>query len=198
MDEPNTSEQTAETESNASSGSGQFMDIQTPKSSDTAPPLPGPAAMGGSVPNFNESLSSEETTATVQSAPAAVATPAPDATVASSSDVPEQPADPDHNPLAIPPQAAHKSGAPVVAVVVAIIVALALAGLVIFTFMKSKNASSTSKKAPTTAATQTTAKPLASPADVDATNKDIDTSLSKTDDTKDFPAADLSDKSLGL
>lgn len=92
----------------------------------------------------------------------------------------------------------HKSsGVPVVAVVVAIIVTLALSGLVIFTFIKSKNDTNLGETTSTNSKITAT-KPQASPEDVDQATTDIDTSLSSIDDAADFSASEISDQSLGL
>lgn len=212
---------TADDNDTDSPSSGQVMDIQSPKPSDTAPTLPTspestddggeqvtvstpaagenppedsvsePAAESGLGATTAAAVTEEPASVASASAPeAAVQEPKPEDTTPT-----DQPADPAPNPLAIPPEAAHKSGAPVVAIVVAILVALGLAALVVFTFMKSKNNSTSSTN---TSATQTATKPLASPADVDTTDKELDASLNKLDDSKDFATTDLSDKSLGL
>lgn len=210
MDEPKNSDGVASEPENNSmrSTSGQSMDFVRPKTSDTAPPLPKTTINVNSPdtpePKLEDSMSAEapETTNnTVQSAPETtpvqpVAFDGTDSDSDTNTPVPDPVAS---NPLAASPQqAAHKSGAPVVAIVVAIIVALCLAGLVVFTFIKSKKDSVGSKNKTANSAAQTAAKPLASPADIDNTSKELDTSLSKTNDAADFAATDLSDKSLGL
>lgn len=92
----------------------------------------------------------------------------------------------------------HKtSGVPMAAVLVAIIVTLALSGLVIFTFNKSKNDTNLGETTSTNSKTTIT-KPQASPADVDQATSDIDTSLSSLDEAADFSATEISDQSLGL
>lgn len=107
------------------------------------------------------------------------------------------PATHEHDATATPP-APHKKGKPVLVIAIAIVVALGLAALVVFTFMKTKKDTVGTNKTANSTTTQTAAKPLASPADVDSTSKELETSLSKVDDSKDFSSADLSDKSLGL
>lgn len=108
------------------------------------------------------------------------------------------------NPLAISGQPKKKS-APLAAIIVAVVVALALSGLVLFVYMKSK--SSTKQSAYNNSKTKTAKantsqgiapKPQATVSDIDATNKDIDTSLTKIDDIRDFSSTDLSDAALGL
>ncbi|HSX23815.1 MAG TPA: hypothetical protein VLE74_01820 [Candidatus Saccharimonadales bacterium] len=104
---------------------------------------------------------------------------------------------PNDNPLAARPQPIKQHKAPVVAILLAVIVAVALASLVVFMFLKNRNNQSASRAQ--TSASQTVApKPQASASDVDATNQQIDSSLKKTDDSKDFSTSDLSDTSLGL
>lgn len=105
----------------------------------------------------------------------------------------------EQNPLAAQAHKQHASGTPIVAIVVAIVVALALAGLVVFMFTKGKSKQSAKSAAPSNSTSQAIAdKPLASVSDVDATTQQIDVSLTKIDDTKDFAPTDLSDTSLGL
>lgn len=101
------------------------------------------------------------------------------------------------NPLAIPPVLPPKSGKPILVIAVAVIVAIGLAGLVVFTFMKTKSDTGNSRPNNSSGAAPTT-KPQASPADVDATTQEIEGSLNKIDDSKDFSSTDLGDKSLGL
>lgn len=222
MDEPKVPTKSADAAN--SPKSGQFMDFhtQTQKpSNDTAPTLPDPAMSdeisSDPLPLDNDTdkdVPAQETAAiddeqpvkdaTVNSAEAVTEDPvnAPpvdsetvDKTDSSAAVEPEAATPP--NPLAIPAHASHKSGAPVLAIAAAVVVALALAGLVVFTFMSSKKDSLGSKNS-SIPASQTASKPLASPADVDATNKVIDASLSKIDDSKDFSATGLSDATLGL
>lgn len=95
---------------------------------------------------------------------------------------------------ATPP--AHKSHGPVLVIVIAIIVALGLAGLVVYTYLKDKNGDI--KRDDSTATNQTVDKPQASAADVDAAEKEIDSGLQKADDNKDFPSTELTDTTLGL
>lgn len=99
------------------------------------------------------------------------------------------------NPMAIDhtqqPVAHKKSGAPMAAIIVAIVIAITLAALTVFAYMKSKSDTKiTSKSAPTAAAALTAA-------DVDQAGQEMDATLQKADDTKDF-ANELNDASLGL
>ncbi len=105
------------------------------------------------------------------------------------------------NPLGNPLAATQpkKSGVPMVAILVAVVVALALSGLVVAVYMKTKNSSKQAADKSKTSNSQGIApKPQATAADVDTTTQEIDTTLSKVDDTKDFSSTDLSDSALGL
>ena len=105
----------------------------------------------------------------------------------------EKPAEPEH------PQMPHKSsGAPVAAIVIAIIVALALCGLVVFAFFKAKNDTKLGGDTSSSNSQTTVTKPQASPTDVDQTTSSIDQSLNSANDATDFSATDISDQSLGL
>lgn len=87
-------------------------------------------------------------------------------------------------------------GAPVLAIIIAVVVGLALAGLVVFTYFNNKNSD---KTADSGSGSQTVvSKSQANTSDVDATNEAIDNGLQQTDENKDFPATELSDTSLGL
>lgn len=107
---------------------------------------------------------------------------------------PSEPAGEQHHNHDAPELPKH-SGTPVVAVVIAIVIALALAGLTVFAYLKTRNTSpdtNTTTTQPSTTASKATTK------DVDNTSKDMDTALSSVDDTKDFAATDISDTALGL
>lgn len=107
-------------------------------------------------------------------------------------------ASPSENPVTTPEQP-HKKGAPVVAIMLAVFVAVALAGLVVFMYLKSKDESTqTADKSKTSNSQGIAPKPQATPGDVDATDKEIESDLTKIDDTKDFSSSDLSDTALGL
>lgn len=109
---------------------------------------------------------------------------------------PQKPTGPEEHALT-----SHKaSSTPLVAVILAILVALTLSGLVIFTFIKSKNDTKlgSGKTTSSTNSQTTTTKPQASPEDVDQVSSGIDSSLSSINETTDFAASDLSDQSLGL
>lgn len=89
----------------------------------------------------------------------------------------------------------HKSGAPVGTIIIAIVIALVLAGLAVFAYNRSKNQPAASK---TPASQPAASKTPATASDVDATNQQIDASLATVDDNKDFAATELSDATLGL
>jgi hypothetical protein len=169
------------------------------------------ATSSGSTSNADP-LSSTQASASVfgDSSGDSSASVSPDSPVPPPSSGPSMPPDAGHsegvmhdgehhgsNPMAIPPNAAHhSSGTPITAVVIAIVVALAIAGGVIFAYTKNKDTSDSDTA--TNTSTQTAPKPQASVSDVDATDKEIDASLSKADEATDFPTAELSDTSLGL
>ncbi len=94
----------------------------------------------------------------------------------------------------LPPKT-HK--APLIAIFVAMAICLTLTGLVIFTYIKSKNDTKISNTSSSNSKT-TVEKPQASPDDIDQTSNDIDQTLSSIDDAADFSTAALSDQSLGL
>lgn len=95
------------------------------------------------------------------------------------------------------PHLPAKNGAPIAAIVIAAVVAMALAGLVIFSYFKAKN-SDTVKRSDTASSQTVVEKPQASTTDVDTTNQAIDGGLEKANDNQDFAATELSDAALGL
>jgi uncharacterized protein HemX len=95
--------------------------------------------------------------------------------------------------MAIPPKPVkHKSGAPIAAIIVAILVALGLVGVTVYAYMQSN------KKTPATTTTTQQTTDKATTQDVDQASKDVDDSLKSLDANKDFPESDLSDQSLKL
>jgi hypothetical protein len=120
--------------------------------------------------------------------------------VASGASVPENPETHADQPTEQPPYQqptvpkGHK--APVVAIILAMIVCLALSGLIVYKFISSKK----SNVGTTTSSNSnpTVAKPQASPADVDQTSSDVDQALNSVNDAADFSANAISDQSLGL
>ncbi len=119
---------------------------------------------------------------------------------ATSSQVPDTdlPAAMTHEASATPPQKHAKSGAPMFAIVIAVIVALGLAGAVVFAYMKNKDNGDIKRDDSASSSQTVVEKPQASASDVDSTSKEIDSSLEKADDTKDFSTTELSDSTLGL
>lgn len=90
----------------------------------------------------------------------------------------------------------HKhQGIPAVALVVAIIVTLALSGLVVYSYLKSNKDSKIGTQSSSTE--QSTVKPVTS-TEVDATAAEIEKSLNAANDSTDFPEDSLSDTTLGL
>jgi hypothetical protein len=131
--------------------------------------------------------------AEVPSTPAPAATTDASAAPAAPESTPEAPAP--ASPMAINAAAVPmKHHAPVGVVVGAIIIALVLAALTVFAFMK-LNKNSDSTKAPVKQAT-TAAKVTSS--EVQETATAIDQSISSVNDSQDFNANDLTDTTLGL
>ena len=90
----------------------------------------------------------------------------------------------------------EKKGLPTAAIV-GVIIALILAVIGFLAWKKSETKpAAVTTPVKTTAAAATVTK--VSAAEITTTSADIDKTLSALDDTKDFPAADVSDSSLGL
>jgi hypothetical protein len=85
------------------------------------------------------------------------------------------------------------SNKPIGAIITAIVIALILAALTVFAFIKTSNTIE-----PITNGSDTNNQSSATPADVDETIKNIDESLNSVDDTQDVNNEGLSDPSLGL
>jgi hypothetical protein len=167
---------------------GQAMDVTAPKTQDTiAETSYGQNSMGGGYAPDSSANMTASTPAPAELAAVPVVE-APSADNAQINPEAHQPASASHK--------AGKGGAPVLAIVFAVIVAAALAGLVIYTYFKGKN-SDTVKRSSSSSQT-VVSKPQASPSDIDATNQEIDNSLQSTNDNKDFAATELSDSALGL
>lgn len=202
-------EQTPEaTMPESSASQGQVMDIATPKSVnviDGNAPVEAPAETqpNGSViePQKNADVTSDPIMADEAPAEPSSAETAPSADEAAPAGTPEAPntdapaPETSHdNPMAIPPTPVRHH-TPVLAIIVATIVALGLAGAVVFMYLKNKDTDGTETQTSQTAVVQ---KPAVSAADVDNTSTDIDKNLTTIDETKDFVPTDLSDASLGL
>lgn len=209
MDEPKDSTSVAEAGQEPPVNSGQNWDVQAPKTA------PAPDSDASAIPvtenNVDEpdqEVPVAETAAAPGSAVEETASALPENTPVSESTPPADtpPVDPPQSPpsdttpdapAAAPPAAPKKHGAPVVAILLAVIVAVALAGVAVFMYLKSKNAETLIKGSESS--TQTVVeKPQASPSDVDTTTKEIDDTLTRADDAADFSANELSDTSLGL
>ena len=153
---------------------GQVMDIQ-PSSPTVSAPVP--------------------ETAPVEAAPAAqpenteVATPPVDTAPTAEAQTTEAPADQSTPLAAAAPISQHKK--PLVPVIVAIVIGLALIGVAGFAYMNQDKT-----PAPTTSSQNPA--PQVTAADVDATNKAVDDSLATTNNAVDFDDATLSDAALAL
>lgn len=90
--------------------------------------------------------------------------------------------------------AGHKSSGPIAAIVAAIVVALGLAAVTVYAYMKMQNESK-----PTSSQLEDSNKQTETPVseDVDNATKDVDEAINATDQSG-FDEAELSDESLGL
>lgn len=92
----------------------------------------------------------------------------------------------------------HKHGkTPVVAIVIALVIALGLAGLTVFAYMKNKDSVKPESDATTQQPTVAKTTP-ATTGDVDTATKEVDTTLQEVDNTEDFADTTLTDAALGL
>ncbi len=178
---------------------GGVMDIQSPKTAQDSSPADHDSNALVEEPGLSPEAAPVSTVvATEPVAPEQPPTESPTAdtskqaenspsSVASSTDT--------DNPLAInkAPTPKKKSGAPIIVIVVATIIALGLCALVISIYFKSKN---DTKKTSTNTSQQTASK--ITPDELDQAVKDTDEDLSQLDDTKDFPDGELTDQTLGL
>lgn len=114
--------------------------------------------------------------------------PTPEKSV--SDGLPERP-----DPVQVPELNKPKRGAPVITIVVAIIVALGLAGLAVFAYMKTNETKKTPESnqpvSPAAAENVTTQ-------DVEEVDSQTEADLNSVDEATDFPETDLSDQSLEL
>jgi hypothetical protein len=83
-------------------------------------------------------------------------------------------------------------------IMVAILIALSLIGGAGYAYLQNQKTTPDASPAVTKPAVTETKKDPASAADVDKTSQEIDASLKKVDDTKDFQESDLTDTTLGL
>jgi uncharacterized protein HemX len=144
-------------------------------------PVPEPVAEPVTTPSM-----SDDTPAVVPAPKAAPANTKP-----SFHNIPSSPEH--HDPVAL--LEAHRTNrTPVVAAILAVVIALAIAGLVYFVYTQSRD----DTKSDDTTMTQESTQTAATEDDVDTTNADLDKDLDAADDAADFAESDLSDTSLGL
>ncbi|HTE58685.1 MAG TPA: hypothetical protein VK694_08170 [Verrucomicrobiae bacterium] len=94
---------------------------------------------------------------------------------------------------------ASKKGRPVAVIVVAVLIALVMAGLTAFAYMKTKDSTKTTGDHPSqqSAAPEETHTQGATTADVDSASKEVD-SAAAANEAADIPESDLTDQTLGL
>lgn len=187
---------------------GGVMDVQPPKNGGTPPTAVAERPESPSAPASTDtpSVLPDDTTTPVaeEAKPINVTDDNTNEEVApTTTEMPENPSaasstqdgqSPTDNPLAIDTEAhPHKSGAPVVAVILAIVIALVLTAITVFAYLRTKD-DTASTKSPSA----NTVQPKVSAQDVDQTSADIDSTINSVDDVKDFAAEDLTEKSLGL
>lgn len=188
--------------------SGQIMDVAAPLSAapatsinvqnqdqETVPAIetssePQASQAPAEEPAVNEEQTPEDTSNSPEPSPvtedSAAAQPQPDAPAVTP-------------PLGTPvsDKSAHQRRKPIGVIVVAIIIALVLAGLSVYAWQKSKQAvPKTSSNTP--AVSQKVATTAVRPSDVDQTGKAVDNSLNQLNDVKDLSTNDLSNATLGL
>lgn len=86
----------------------------------------------------------------------------------------------------------HKSGAPVFAIVAAVLVAIGLAGVTVYAYMQTQK-----KPAADTTQTTTEDKSADDAKELDETSKDVDEALEASEEA-DFPENELTDQNLNL
>lgn len=146
----------------------QVIDVKTP---DETPIIPTVEAAG-------DPPAGEEAPVPVQqTAPEPASSPEQPADIQTPADVPEPP---------------HKAGAPIAAIIAAILVAIGLAAVTVYAYMKTQE----DGKKTTSTSTQTDSSNAAN--EVDQTTKEIDSTLNSTSEATDFPEAEITDQSLGL
>lgn len=167
---------------NDSSQAGQVMDVKvTPAPVDSV-----------------EATGSNETAPTAQ--PVAVTE---DSIPGPASQNSEQQAQPESSSTSEPPSnlpapaapSGHKAAAPLMAIIAAILVALGLAAVTVYAYMKSQDEA---PKSTETSQTETQdSVPAATSADVDQASGEVDEALNASEEA-DFPDSELTDQSLGL
>jgi len=169
----------------------QVMDVQPPQSSvpnvdvTQSAPVFTESAVPAPDPTPTDTPPTPEPIAPPESDPAVISAEAPVAT--------DQPTD--QAPLAAhPAESEHHHKKPIVAVLVAVVVAFGLTGVAIFAY-QDLNKKKTADKAQTLPVTETD---TTTPEDVDNANKEIDTNLNGTNDAADLDDNSLSDTNLNL
>ena len=88
--------------------------------------------------------------------------------------------------------------APVGAIVAALVIAVGLAALSVFAYMKTSDKPANNAKSGTQSVNQSAAPAAITGKDVDTATKGIDETMGSTNDTADFDSNSLSDASLGM
>lgn len=180
---------------------GQVMDVIAPQSSGYETQTFSEQENSTSTDNDNSQSSNTTGFATDSSlSEPASDTPAPQTESSSDASTDEgtneqPPAEPHAQPVSEHKPPHH--GMPVLAIIIATLLAIVLAGLVVYAYTQNQDGDidrndSTKTSQPSEEKTE------ASPTDVDDTNKEIDGALKNADDAADFPETELSDTSLGL
>jgi uncharacterized protein HemX len=175
------------------------MDIQRPRvqqPASAAPPAAPDAVEFEPTPLPAEAKPDPAPEPASQPAPATPEAVAPVAPTPPAVDQPAAPHDPHQQMLAAH---ASKKGAPVVVIVVAIIIALGMAGLTVFAFMKTKDSTKPSgdQSHQEMSSSDNSATKAATTADVDEASKAVDSAIA-SDEATNLPESDLSDQTLGL
>lgn len=175
---------------------GEVQDPSSPaeEPSVTPPAADQPPVTAEATP---EVAKTEPTVTETEATPEAAKTDAPTAVAAEDTAKPADQKNPDEKPpLGVPlgDRTAHHHRRPLGVVIVAIIIALLLAGLSVYAWQKTKPATKAKTSSSTTASTVAAIKP----ADVNQASQDVDATLKQVDDTKDLNANDLSNATLGL
>jgi uncharacterized protein HemX len=92
----------------------------------------------------------------------------------------------------VTPANPKKSRPPIMVIIIAIIVALTMAGLTVFVYLKTKDTPSLKQ------ASKQSQQDKATSADVESATQSIDESMKSVDEASDFNDTELSDSNLGL
>ncbi len=179
--------------------SGQVMDVTAPQPSSTE------ESNTQNIPTISENDSSTIQTPIHPSTESSLGELAIDKSAPNTEprpDVSQTESANEQSPLGIHEHPEHQNTSshhamPVMAIVVAIFVAIVLAGLVVMAYVR-KNNGDIERKDTTTSSQSTETKTDVRTSDVDETSKQVDDTLAKANDAVDFPEAELSDASLGL